>query len=277
VRNARTIVMTVAAVIILLLGACDRKTVLTFGLPSIIGSAVYDSSSSGKTTAVYADVENTRLLPVVAINDESLDVEYYSSGGEYMWSSSWSKTSGLKPGDSCILYVYQSNGTARSEEQPIPQKPHITSPGSSFILKEDSSLSLAWTGTAGVDRYEISFDIQYEYGSSYNYFYLDTTVVVPGTATNYILPAASIFPSNVDSVYYGYINISVEAVSGPCIGRECKCNITGNGAGYFLTSSADNGYVSINQLWLGTRRLPRTPLERAQRMVARFRAGLENR
>jgi hypothetical protein len=276
VRSRRVIVTTLAAVI-LLLGACDRKTVLTLGLPSIIGAAVSDSSSSGTQTYAYVEVDGTRLLPVVAINGETLDLRSYSSSGEYMWGSYWEKYTKLRPGDSSILYVYQSDGTAQSDQQTVPHSPHITSPDSNFVLQEDNSLTLTWAGTAGIDRYELAFQIQYDYGS-YSYFSLDTTIVVPGTATSYTLPAATVFPSYVDSVDYGYGYVYVQAVCGPRVGRESKGNITGHGLGYFLTLSEDEGHFYIGSAMRAAKPQPRQTLsERARDMVARFKQTLDNR
>lgn len=278
-KGARVVVVIVAAVI-LLPGACDRKTVLTFGLPTIIGTAVYDTTGHGNRTLVYADVENTRLLPVVAANGESLDVEGYSSNGEYMWSSSWQKETRIESGDTCVLYVYQSDGTAESDKLVIPGKPRITSPDSNFVLEQDHPLALAWTGTAGIDRYEIEFEIEYDYydtAGDYHYFYLDTTVVLPGTTTDFTLPASSIFPSYVDSVYYGYGSVDIQAVCGPCVGHECKGNVKGHGAGYFLASSGDYGSFAIGEYWRAARPRPRTPLEQARRMVERFKKQMDSR
>ena len=268
--------VAILAAVILLLGACERKTVMTFGLPSIVGTLVSDSTSSGTQTYAYVEVDGTRLLPVVAVNGETLDVEYYSSSGEYMWSSQWQKYTQLKPGDSCILYVYQSDGTAQSNKHTVPYSPHITSPDSDFVLHEDYPLTLTWAGTAGVDRYELTFNIEYDYGY-YNSYHLDTTIVVPGTATSYTLPAATIFPSHVDSVDNGYGYASVQAVSGPLVGRESKGNITGHGLGYFLTSSEDDGYFYIGSSMGAAMPRPRqTPIERARNMVARLRQTLNN-
>ena len=275
--RSRSMTVAILAAVILLLGACDRKTVLTFGLPSIIGATVSDSSASGTETYAYVEVDGTRLLPVAAIGGETLDLQDYYSSGEYMWSSSWGKNTKLRPGDSCILRVYQSDGTAQSDKQTVPHSPHITSPDSNFVLQEDNSLTLTWVGTAGIDRYELAFGLQYDYGH-YNSYYLDTTVVVPGTATSYTLPAAIIFPSYVDSVDYGYCHVYVTAVCGPLIGRESKGNITGHGLGYFLTSSQAVGYFDIGSAIRAAMPRPRqAPSERARNMVARLKQTLNNR
>lgn len=278
-KGARVIVVTVAAVI-LLLGACDRKVVLTFGLPTIVGTAVNDTTGQENRTLVYADVDNTHMLPVVTANSESLDVSGYSSGGEYMWSSTWQKATKLEAGDTCVLHVYQSDGTAESDKLVIPRQPRITSPDTSFVLLKGNPLALAWTGTAGVDRYEIEFDIEYQYYDTsryYHYFYLDTTAVLPGTTTDFTLPASTIFPSFVDSVYYGYVSVMVQAVSGPCVGRECKGNVKGHGMGYFLALGYDNAYIPIGDYWQAARPRPRTPIEQARRMVERFRKEMDSR
>ena len=274
--RSRSMNVAILAAVILLLGACDRKTVLTYGLPSIVGAAVSDSSASGTETYAYVEVDGTRLLPVAAIGGDTLDLQDYYSNGEYMWSSSWGKNTKLRPGDSCILYVYQSDGTAQSDKQTVPHSPHITSPDSNFVLQEDNSLTLTWVGTAGIDRYELTFNIEYDYGYYHSYS-LDTTVVVPGTTTSYTLPAATIFPPHVDSVDNGYCHVYVTAVCGPLIGRESKGNITGRGLGYFLTSSQDGGYFYIGSAMQPAMPRPQPTLsERARDMVARFKRALND-
>jgi hypothetical protein len=278
-KSARVIAVTVAAVI-LLLGACDRKVVLTFGLPTIIGTAVYDTTALGNRTLVYAEVSNTRLLPVVAANSESLDVGSFSSSGEYMWSSIWQKQTRLESGDTCVLRVYQSDGSAESDRLVIPDKPHITSPDSNFVLEQGRPLALAWTGTAGTDRYEIELNLEYYYldsSQAQHSFYLDTTVVLPGTTTSFALPASTIFPSYVDFVYSGQVYFYVYAVCGPCIGHECKGNVKGHGGGYFLASSEDYGAYAIGDSWRAARPRPRTPIEQARRMVERFKKEMDSR
>jgi len=281
VKSARVIAVTVTvAAAILLLGACDRERVLTFGLPTIIGTAVYDTTYHGNRTLVYADVENTRLLPIVTANSESLEVEGFSSGGEHMWSSSWQKETKLKAGDTCVLRVYQSEGTAESEKLVIPERPRITSPADTFVLEQGHSLELAWTGTAGIDRYEINLQMQYEYTDTSHYssyFYLDTTFTMPGTATDFTLPASFIFPPDVDTLHYGDGTVHIQAVCGPNIGHECKGNVTGHGGGYFLASSEDYGSFAIGEFWRAARPRPRTPAEQARRMVERFKKEMDSR
>ena len=278
-KSAKTTVM-IAAAAVLLLAACDRKMVLTFGLPTIIGSAVNDSTDYGERTLIYADVENTHLLPVVAANSESLDVEDYSSSGEYMWSSYWQKETKLEAGDTCVLHVYQSDGAAESDKLVIPRQPRITSPDTSFVLLKGNPLALTWTGTAGIDRYEIEFDIQYEYYDTSQYYHdfaLDTSFVLPGTTTDFTLPASSIFPSYVDSAYYGDVSVNVQAVSGPCVGHECKGNMKGHGEGYFLASSGDYASFPIGDYWRAERPRPRTAIEQARRMVERLKNEMDGR
>ena len=272
----RCIIVATLAAVILLLGACDRKVVLTYGLPAVIGGVVSDSTSSGTQTYAYVEVDGTRLLPVVAINGETLDMGSYYGSGEYMWDSEWEKYTKLKPGDSCILYVYQSDGTARSNELTIPHCPRVTSPDSDFVLRGGNPLALTWTGTAGIDRYELAFDISYEYGN-FNYFYLDTTIILPGTAASYTLPAATVFPPYVDSIGYGSCDVSVRAISGPRVGRESKGNITGHGAGYFLTVSEDASSFYIGDKARAAMTRPRlTPSERARNMVAQLKQTLDS-
>ena len=271
-KNASVCALLTAAVLFFS-SACDRRVVLTNGLPSIVGQVMVDYGSSGVTTQAYVTVDGTRLMPVVAINSETLDLYDYSSSGEYMWNSAWQSYGlHLTSGDSCMLHVYQSDGEATTAKLVIPVVPSVVYPDTSFVLKEDQPLSVTWVATTGVDRYEIKFDIYYYYGNS-NYFSLDTLIISPAGTSSYTLPATVIFPANVGSVEYGYCDIMVTAETGPNVGRECGGNIRGKGCGYFFTSSTDETWCEIGapHSGMGTRH-PRPERPTAKHLVERKKA-----
>lgn len=256
---------------------CDKKVVMTTGLPSITGTVSVDSGSGGVTTQAAVTVDGTRLVPVVAVGNDTLDLYSYGTSGEYQWSSSWqSNNLHLTTGDSCKLHVYQSDGEATTDWQVIPHKPRITAPDTSFVLAKGQSLTVNWVATAGVDRYQIEFRLHYYY-RSYDGFSLDTTVVMPGDSSAYTLPGSSIFPSYVDSVTYGYCDIYTTAETGPNIGHESNGNITGNGCGYFFTTSADELQCSIGRHYaaLNSER-PASERPTAKQFVERKKALIAN-
>jgi len=245
--RSRILLSTILVVTALLLSSnCNQKTALTFGLPSITGVAEYYAATPSDPAHVEADVEvdGTRLVPVVAINNDTLDLDGFSGQGEYMWASQWSDAKVKVAADAKYqLNVYQSDGTATSDKLALPAALTITSPADTSRLARGSALTVSWSGGSGVDRFEVFVYIDYEYLNSngyYDYFYLDTTIRVGGSTTSITIPAATIFPPDVDTVEYGSGQISVSAEAGPDIGHTSSGNIHGNGLGYFWTRAGDD-------------------------------------
>jgi hypothetical protein len=251
---------------------------MTMGLPSVIGTVSVDSGSGGVVAHAYVSVDGTRLMPVVAVNNETLDNSGYNSSGEYMWNSEWERDKlRITPGDSCMLHVYQSDGEAKTEWQVIPHVPRVTAPDTSFVLAEDQSLTVTWVATPGVDRYQVSFYLHYYY-RDFSSFSLDTAVVVPAGSSSYTLPGSIVFPAYVDSVRYGYCNIAIRAETGPEIGRESNGNVTGKGCGYFFTNSGDESRCSIGSPYASLRlQSPNRARPTARQSVERKRALLASR
>jgi len=276
-KTASTCALIIIIAVALFSTACDKKVVVTTGVPAITGTVSVDSGSGGVVAQAYVSVDGTRLIPVVAVNNETLDISDYGSSGEYMWSSTWHKDRlHAVPGDSCMLHVYQSDGEAKTDAQVIPHIPRVTSPDTGFVLAKSQSLSVTWVATAGVDRYQIEFRLHYYYGN-YDDFSLDTTIVVPAGSSTYTLPGSVIFPSYVDSVTYGYCDIYTTAETGPNIGRESDGNVTGKGCGYFFTTSADEMQCSIGSHYMAPHsERPASQRPSARQFVERKKALLAN-
>ena len=273
------LVLVMAVSLLMVNGICDRKTVLTHGLPAIIGTVIHHTGIGEQVrTEAAVSVDGTRLLPVVAVNDETLHLDGYSSSGEYMWDSEWSlELQHLAQGSTCVLNVYQFNGNAVTDSHVLALDPEFSYPPDTTVLRRGDSLKVRWKTTSGVDRYELYFDIWYRYSRSSN-FYLDTTVILDDSAGSYTLPAGVIFPSHVDSVKYGHIDIDVTAEAGPDLGRQTGGNIKGNGCGYFWTRNSVSLRIDIGADTLGLDAMPAfherlTP----QQVLERKRALLENR
>jgi len=263
-----------AAALLLSNSGCDRKVIMTVGLPSIIGAVLVDSGAGGVNTQAHVDVDGTRLLPVVAVNNDTLTLRDYGSTGEYMWTSSWQGFElRLAPGDPCALHVYQSDGEATTDTVVIPHLPKVVSPDTNFVLGKNQSLSVAWVATEGVDRYELAFDVHYRYyHGGYTTFSMDTTVLVPAGTSTYTLPGAAIFPSDVDSLIEGYCIITVTAETGPNIGSESKGNVNGKGCGYFFASGTQESWCFIGGYPSMDVPCPRLARPTAEQLVERKRA-----
>lgn len=269
--KSMSICAMLATALLLLSSGCDKKVVMTDGLPSIIGTVVADSGSSGVTTQAQVSVDGTRLIPVVAISSDTLELAGYNSSGEYMWTSEWQGANlHLVPGDSCKLHVYQSNGEATTDEMVIPHMPIVTAPDTGFVLKQHQSLTVNWVATEGVDRYNVEFYLHYYYKHG-TYFSMDTTIVAPAGTSSYTLPDTVVFPSYVDSVSYGSCRITITAETGPNIGFESNGNIKGKGCGYFFTTASAESQCSIGSHYSEVESRPR-PEHRARLLLARKQA-----
>jgi len=257
---------------------CNQKTVLTFGKPSVIGViAVSEDTVAG----AEVEVGGSRLLPVVAVNSETLDLEGFSAAGEYLWNSSWEKEElRLGPGNKCLLHVYQSDGEAKSDSVVIPPPPHITEPAEGFVLLKGNPLTVTWATTPGVTQYHLEIDLDYSYYDTTGYyesFSLDTSWYLPGTAGSVTLAAATIFPADVDSVLYGDGEIFLSVEAGPRLGHESTGNIKGNGCGYFWTEAYAEDYFDIGSEGTGnsSRSRPK-PADVARRLLNSKKAELES-
>lgn len=239
--------LSVLMTAILFLG-CHQKTVFTSGKPSVIGVVTVDEDS---IVGTEVEVSGSRLLPVVAINDETLALQNFHSSGEYGWYSSWKKAPlRLNPGNRCILNVYQSDGDAQSDSLVIPLPPAITFPTESFLLQKGNSLPIRWTITSGLTQCYLKIYLEYYYydtAGDYNYFSLDTSLYLPGDVNSFTLPSVAIFPAQVNQVLYGGGEIYLELEAGPRMGREVKGNIKGNGCGYFWTISTNRCWFDVGE------------------------------
>jgi hypothetical protein len=250
---------------------CDKKTTVSYGLPAISGMITWHKAHG--TTAAHAEaavtVDGTRLVPVVAINTDTLDLTNYSGSGEYMWNSEWEKYNvNVGASQQCQLQVYQSDGNASSPKLPLPAGFSLTAPADSSRLVKGNPLVITWPPVADVDRYLVEVYVYYVY-NNYDHFTFDTTIIAGKTATSMTLPASTIFPSPVDTVLWGNGSVTVDAEAGPDIGRECKGNISGNGIGYFLTSSADGVTIRFGSSDTGLCS-PSSGAELAKRLSAKW-------
>ncbi len=246
-------VVKIVGVVALVLGAtygCKKEegaTTISFGtaIMGYVNRSYYGDDE--RRTKAYVEVDGTRLVPVVTINDDTLKLGYYYSWGEYGWYSEWSKDKcDYEPGKELKLKVYHSDGTAEATVT-LPGDFEITSPSEDDTLHQNKDLNISWDEATGADYYEICISIWYDYRDTSGYedwFDFDTTIEQTGTSV--LIPAKRLFPAYVDSVFYGSGEISVTAISGPWIGRTIGGNVTGNGTGYFWAkNSAKNVHIDI--------------------------------
>lgn len=260
---------------------CKPKSA-TSGKPEIMGIVIVGRDS---VPAATVEVNYSKSLPVVAVNSETLSLSDYQCNYNYfsdeqVWSSWWEKDPlELLPGKKCVLHIYQADGEAQTDSLMVPWPPVFTSPGGGFTLKGGTPLPIAWTSGTGVERYYLQIELYYSYrdtARNYRTFSLDTSMYLPGTVTSFTLPAANIFPLDVDSVLSGSGSIELQAEIGWKAGSNPKGNIKGNGYGYFWTYSDNYCNFGIGGSQLsGTSRTEPKPGEIAKQVLARKKAELE--
>ncbi len=240
------VILCLLSVVFLLSPGCKEKPPTT-GKPVVLGVIVVGGGAlltSDSTVTGQVEIDGSKSLPVVTINSESLNLtnyytNYNSFADVHLWYSEWRKDQlGVALGKKCALNVSQLGGDASSDSVVVPYPLTFTSPGDTFTLKAGNPLPIAWSGTTGIDRYSLTINIDYYYRDTahqYDYFSLDTTLYLPGTITSFTLPATTIFPAYVDTVFSGDGRIELGAESGCHEGEDPKGNIKGNGYGYFWT------------------------------------------
>lgn len=237
-------ILCLLSVIFLLSPGCKQKPPTT-GKPVVLGVIVVGGGAlltSDSTVTAQVEIDGSKSLPVVTINSESLYLSdyytYYNSFADvYLWDSEWRKERlGVALGKKCVLNVSQLGGDASSDSVVVPLPITLTSPGGGFTLKAGNPLPIAWSGTTGIERYSLTINIDYYYrdtANQYRSFSLDTSLYLPGTITSFTLPATTIFPAYVDTVFWGDGMIELVAETGCKEGKNPEGNIKGNGYGYF--------------------------------------------
>ncbi len=229
-----TIISILAAILSFpLIYGCEKGlTIINYGEPAIFAELSTEQRDQTVQNVIRVDVGGTRLVPVVLINNDTLEVYSYRRD-EYTYLSEFRGNLSLDPGDECKLFVYHDEGEA-SATITLPGDFEIISPEEDSTLHQNEDLTVSWSTSEGAERYKLDIRLNYHYvdtsGES-NIFSIDTVFY---SVDSLIIPKERIFPSVVDSVEYGYGHIFVYSESGPWIGHTSEGNISGEGVGYFV-------------------------------------------
>jgi len=230
-------ILVVALSFTLIYGCEKGPTIMSYGEPAIFAELIRaEQREQTIQNVAYVSVGGTRLVPVVSINNDTLELYSYRRD-EYTYLSEFRENLSVVPGDECELVVYHDEGEA-SATITLPGDFEIISPEEAFVLQQDGDINVSWSSSERAERYFINIDLHYYYidtAGSNNYFSLDTNVYTINT--NLIIPNERIFPSDIDSIEYGSGIISVYSENGPNIGYTTEGNISGEGIGYFIASN----------------------------------------
>ncbi len=188
----------------------------------------YDYSVEYERYVEVFDSRGLRMVPVVTINNEPLDVLYYS------WTKyGYGDTFEFAVNAPYELVVQHYWGKARAKVV-MPGNFSLTSPPERYILDKESTLVISWTRSAGAEWYWVELDIDYEYRDTLNReddwgCALDTMVL----DTFLIIPPHRIFPGFVRDVIEGDGSAMVWSGCGPVIEPGDEGNIHGVGFGFF--------------------------------------------
>lgn len=222
----------IALLSFILIHGCEKDPlIVSYGEPAIFAELVRNEHGDETKNLINISVGGTRLIPVVTLNNDTLELDSYRRN-EISYYSRFRGNVSVAPGDECNLIVYHNQGQASATIN-LPGDFEITSPGEDDTLHQDEDLDVAWSTSEGAERYKSDFSLYYSYidtAGALNTYRLDTTFY---TTTGFAIPKEKIFPPEVDSVEYGSGSIYVYSEAGPCIGHTTKGNISGEGVGYF--------------------------------------------
>jgi hypothetical protein len=234
-KNIFIIHFIIISLIVSFFYGCENgPTVINYGDPSIFAE-LRKSERIGELLA-DVEVEGTRLIPVVVINDDTLALGACNPKGEYMWGSVFTDEVSIDPDNEYELIVSHNGGEA-SAAITLPGDFEITSPEEYGTLYTNENLTVNWSQSEGVERYELHISLGYSYGDTANpdfrRFYLDT--LLSNTVTSLTVQGERIFPSEIeiDSIQEGNGSLYINAANGPQIGISSEGNISGEGIGYF--------------------------------------------
>ncbi len=173
-------------------------------------------------------------IPLITLNDDTVYIapDEYNAGPTYFQYDG--ETPWLNAGSVCQLKADYGEGSGEAKDT-IPGEFQISSPDPGYILTQGSSLSTTWGSSNGAQWYWLTVDISYDYLDQSGYqhqFDLELDTIIDGISLT--LPAARLFPSDVDTILYGgggYVDI--ESYSGPKIAAGEEGNITGSAVGFF--------------------------------------------
>jgi len=228
----------------------------------------YDYSVEYERYVEVFDPKGLRMVPVVKLNNEELKAFYYT------WTKyGYGDTVPFPVNYDYELEVTHYFGRAGARVR-MPGNFTVLTPPERYILKQDSSLAINWTTSAGAEWYWVEIDIDYEYRDTLGFedywsFRLDTMV----SDTVLVIPSEQIFPGFIEDVYEGDGSVMVWSGSGPAIEPGDKGNVTGVGFGFFNAINEPREKYFYVEAPVVTRRCPDMWMARIQ-MINRLRSRM---
>lgn len=200
--------------------------------PAISGflfkTVYYDGDSAYDRNIQVYNYKGFSAIPLVKLNNEIL--------GIYDWGINWYQFSDeniVLSNKDYELEVSHSDGTAKAKVS-MPGNIRFTQPDTSYILKRESTLVIAWQKSSKATWYWLDYYISYEYldtaGEEDSYDISKDTVI---TDTFCRLEPNRFFPSYVMNILEGEGEANVWAMDGPIIYPGSNGNVTGQGIGFF--------------------------------------------
>ncbi len=187
----------------------------------------YDYTVEYERYVEVFDSRGLRMVPIVILNKETLNGDYYGTKYFYLDSVSFPVNTTYN------LQVIHYWGKAAARVI-MPDNFSLITPPENYILDLESTLVITWHKSAGAEWYGLNLRIDYDYRNYYGEeddytFILDTTVY----DTFLIIPPKRIFPAAVADVLNGDATVWVWAGTGPPFQPGDKGNIRGAGFGFF--------------------------------------------
>lgn len=239
--------ITVFIIVFLSNGCKNGPTAISYGDPLILADL---SKSYGlNAPRAHVEVDGTELLPIVVINNDTLELSHCNPKGEYLWESVFVDEVSTDPDNEYELIVSHKGGEA-SATITLPGDFEIISPQEDDTFHQGEDLTVIWSPSENAERYDLYIRLDYTYGDTanpyYNRFYLDT--LLSNANTSITIPKGRIFPPEIDSVLEGNGYVNIHSESGPLIGMSATGNISGEGIGYFYAYIFRNVYFYIEDV-----------------------------
>ena len=222
----------ISFIVFLSFGCKNGPTTISYGDPLILAELTYYDQFDFPRAEVQ--VEGTELLPVVTINNDTLELSSCNPEGEYIWESYFRGDVSTAPNNEYELIVSHAGGEATAAIT-LPGDFELTSIQENDTLNQNEDLIINWSSSEGVEKYNLSVRLYYYYGDTadptYSSFRLDT--ILSKMTTGLTLEKEKFFSPEIDSILEGYGYIYLNAENGPQIGTSSEGNISGEGIGYF--------------------------------------------
>ncbi|MGQ9708254.1 MAG: hypothetical protein ACUVUR_05205 [bacterium] len=225
----------------------------------------YDYTIEYERFVKVVDSRGLRMVPVVSLNNETLDVFYYS-WTEYRYGDT--EEFNVNLAYQLLVEHYWGKAYARVT---MPGNFSLINPPERYILDLDSTLFISWYHSPGAEWYQVELVIDYEYRDSTGdeddfTFTLDTIL----TDTFLTVASGRIFPGFVMDVIEGDGSAMVLSGCGPAIEPGDKGNVTGSGFGFFNALNEPREKYFYVGAPIVVRRCPEIPKAK-ERLLERLR------